>query len=164
MSRRGVTLYFRPSFLAKNEKSNFSASPIFLPKLDSSSGTQRLSCPVRALKWYLNKTQSIRGHINHLFITSSKPYRPAARTTIAGWIVDAIVRAKAVQGRGRPNAHSVRATASTTAFYKGLSIPQIVNTISWKSDHVFISTYLKDKSPQSDSARFASAVLSSSQL
>jgi len=163
-SRRGVTLHFRPSFLAKNERSNFSAAPVFLPKLDSSSSNQRFSCPVRALKWYLNKTQSIRGQINHLFITSAKPYRPAARTTISGWIVDAIVRSKAVQGQGRPNAHSVRAMASTTAFHKGISIPEIVNTVSWKSDHIFITTYLKDKPPQSSSARFASAVLTSSSL
>jgi hypothetical protein len=30
-SNAGVTLYFRPGFLAKNEHSDFSANPIFIP-------------------------------------------------------------------------------------------------------------------------------------
>ena len=163
-SRHGVTLYFRPSFLAKNEKSNFSASPISLPKLDSSAGDRRLSCPVRALKWYLCKTQSVRGQSNQLFITSNKPYKPAARTTIAGWVVEAITKSNAVSGKGRPTAHSTRSMATTTALHKGLSISEIIHTVSWKSDSVFISTYLKDKPPTSGSTRFATSVLTTAQL
>jgi len=163
-SKRGVTLYFRPKFLAKNERSNFRASPISLPKLPDSVGGRRYSCPVRSLKWYISKTQTIRGNINHLFVTSSKPYKPAAKATIAGWVVEAITRSKAVSGQGKPNAHSTRAIASTQAFSKGLSIEDITNTVSWKTSQVFISTYLKDMPPQSAHASFATAVLTSSSL
>ena len=57
-SRAGVTLYFRPGFLAKNERSNYTASPLFLPYLKKSENqAQRLSCPVRALKWFINPNQ-----------------------------------------------------------------------------------------------------------
>ena len=157
-SRQGATLYFRPKFLAKNERSSFKATPISLPKLGESAGSRRLSCPVRCLKWYISKTQSLRGDIDHLFITSTKPYRPAAKVTISGWIVEAIIRSKAVVGQGKPNAHSTRSVASSCALFKGLSVVDIINTISWKTDHVFIKTYLKDQ-PQTAQSTFASAVL-----
>jgi len=163
-SRRGVTMYFRPKFLSKNERSNFQASPISLPKLQASAGERRLSCPVRCLKWYINKTQSIRGGINHLFMTSTKPYRPAAKSTISGWVVEAITRAKAVSGKNKPNAHSTRAMASTQAFTRGLTIQDITNTVSWKTDQVFISTYLRDIPPQSAHTTFASSILVPSSL
>ena len=42
-SRQGAVLYFRPKFLAKNERSNFKASPILLPKLTNSASSRRLS-------------------------------------------------------------------------------------------------------------------------
>ena len=163
-SRRGVTLYFRPKFLAKNERSNFKAAPISLPRLPDSIGNRRFSCPVRSLKWYLSKTQSIRGDISHLFVTSTKPYKPAAKATISGWVVEAIVKSKAVLGPNKPNAHSTRAMASTQAFSRGLSIQDITNTVSWKTQHVFISTYLKDVPPQSTHTSFAASVLTSSTL
>jgi len=161
-SRRGATLYFRSKFLAKNERSNFRSAPISLPKLDKLSGNRRLSCPVRALKWYISKTQLVRGDIEQLFITTTKPYRPAARATIARWLVEAIVNNNALQSDGRPNAHSTRAVSTSTAFHRGVSIQDIVNTVSWKTDHVFITTYLKDQPPESASTVFAEAVLGSS--
>ena len=160
-SNRGVTLHFRPSFLAKNEKSGFSATPVSLPKLDNSAGPRRYSCPVRALKWYLEKTKIIRSErdIQNLFITTGGRVKAAAKTTIAGWVVQAIKRAKAVKGSGNPRAHDARGVASTTAFVAGLSMKEVVDTVSWKTDHVFISTYLKDRPPQQASSSFTRAVL-----
>ncbi len=157
--RGGVSLYFRPSFLAKNERSGFSAAPISLPKLDSSAGARRMSCPVRALKWYLKKSESVRGNVGQLFITTTKPHKAAAKSTIAGWVVEAIMRSKAVKGGERPRAHSVRAQATTTAFHRGLAIRDVIETVSWKSSHVFVSTYLKDKPPESSGKKFARTVI-----
>ena len=161
-SKGGVSLHFRPSFLAKNERSTFVAKPIALPKLGAEAGERRLSCPVRALKWYLKKSELVRGGINQLFVTTNNPVRPAAKTTVAGWVVEAIVKAQALSGEGRPRAHSVRAEATSTAFHRGLAIHDVIDTVSWKSDHVFISTYLKDRPPESASKRFARTVLSQS--
>ncbi len=158
-SRGGVSLYFRPSFLAKNERSNFVAKPISLPRLGSEAGERRLSCPVRSLKWYLKKSELVRGGIKQLFVTTNNPTRPAAKSTLAGWVVAAIVNAEAIVGEGRPKAHSVRAEATSTAFHRGLSIQDVVDTVSWKSDHVFVSTYLKDRPPESAGKRFARTVL-----
>ena len=79
-------------------------------------------------------------------------------------MVEAITKANNVRGEGRTMTHSTRSMATTTALHKGLTISEIIHTVSWKSDHVFISTYLKDKPPISDSARFATSVLTSAQL
>ena len=109
-SKAGVTLYFRPSFLAKNELSDFSALPSFIPYLKQMDNrAQRLSCPVRTLRWYLEKTSNIRGNETRLFISSKKPYKAVARSNLSEWLVDAIHSAKAMENIGKPHGHSVRA-------------------------------------------------------
>ena len=163
-SKAGVTLHFRPNFLAKNERSDFSAKPIFLPYIDQSTDrAQRLNCPVRALKWYVDKTQIMRGDIEQLFITSRKPYHAVARATISGWLVDVIKSAKAVLEVGNPKAHSVRAYSTSWAHAKGISVSDIMNTVSWRSENTFTQVYMKDVRLRSVQARYANQVLSSSQ-
>ena len=162
IQRGGVSLHFRPSFLAKNERSNFVAKPISLPKLGADAGHRRLSCPVRSLRWYLKKSELVRGGVKQLFITTHKPFRPAAKSTIAGWVVEAIVNANATTGEGRPRAHSVRAEAVSAAFHRGLALNDVIETVGWKSNHVFITTYLKDKLPESSRRRFARTVIADS--
>ena len=162
-SRDGVTMYFRPGFLAKNERSNFSATPLFLPVLSKSKDRRkRLNCPVRALRWYLDKTKTLRGDIQQLFVTSQKPHKATAKTTLAGWLVDVIAKSGAVKSAKLPRAHSVRGYSATWAFKRGLSIKEVMNTVSWKSDSTFTKTYLKDIGPRLDHGRYAMAVLSAS--
>ncbi len=156
-SKRGVHLHFRPGFLAKNERSDFVASPLFLPNI-ASPGKER-GCPVRALKCYINRTCTIRGKIDQLFITTCKPYRPVAKATIAGWLVEAISKAGAVKGEGIPKAHSTRAMSSSWAFSHGLSLKEIVNTVSWRSESTFVTTYMQDLKPCSDQDHYAKTVL-----
>lgn len=170
-SSRGVTMHVRPDFLAKNESSDFSMSPLFIPYLDPSKSLERkerLSCPVRALRWYLARTETARStcESTQLFITSRKPFRPAAKTTIAGWIVAAIVKADAIIKKGdqnkQPTAHSTRAVASSFAFNHGLSVSEITNTVSWRSETTFVTTYLRDVGPCCEKAKFARSVLGAS--
>jgi hypothetical protein len=120
---------------------------------------KRLGCPVRALKWYLNRTQTIRGIIEQLFITNVKPYRPAAKPTLAGWLVDVISSSGAVQDPGKPRAHSVRAYSTSWAFAKGLSISDIVNTVSWRTETTFVKTYLKEVGTTTQKGNYARSVL-----
>jgi hypothetical protein len=120
---------------------------------------ERLGCPVRALKWYLDKTQTARANIEQLFITNVKPYRPAAKSTLAGWLVDVIKNSGALQDSGTPRAHSVRAYSTSWAFAKGLSISDIINTVSWRTETTFIRKYLKDVGPRTQQGRFANCVL-----
>ena len=160
-SNAGVTLYFKLGFLAKNEISNFLASPLFIPYLNSSKRrSKRLNCPVRALKWYLDRTRTFRGDVTQIFITSTKPYRAAAKSTMAGWLVEVIKNSSAIEGESDiPTAHSIRATSSSWAFARGLSIADIINTISWRSDSTFIKVYLKDIQTRGSHGRYANLVL-----
>ena len=157
----GVTLYFCPGFLAKNERSNFTATPLFLPSLNpqSSQRRDRLNCPVRILRWYLDRTSTVRVvkgiTIQQLFITTRKNFKPAAKATLAGWLVDVIKRAKAVSGEFPLTAHSTRAISSSWAFNHGISINEIINTVAWKSETSFVTCYLRNTSP----SNFASSVL-----
>jgi len=164
-SRAGVTLYFNPGFLAKNERNGFSASPLFLPVLSRSDDrAKRINCPVRALHWYIDKTKTIRSKVNQLFITSRSPYKAAAKATMANWLVDVIIRAKASSSsEARPGAHSVRAYSASWAFSQGLSIREIMNAVCWKSDNTFTNTYLKHLGPTLDHGRYALAILHGAQ-
>jgi hypothetical protein len=159
----GVTMYFRPGFLSKNERSDFIASPMFLPYITQSKRREkRINCPVRAIRWYLDRTQILRGSIQQLFITSNKPYRPAAKSTLAGWLVDVILRSGTLDSPGTPRAHSVRAFSASWAFARGLSMKEIINTVSWRTDSTFTKTYMKDVGPRLDHAKYAKAVLRTS--
>ena len=42
--------------------------------------------PVKLFKQYIDVTKSLRGSKTCLFITTSKPYRPASKDTLARWI------------------------------------------------------------------------------
>ncbi len=165
-SRSGATLHFRPGFLSKNERCDFVSSPLFIPYLCPSftavSRHERLGCPVRALRWYLDKTRIVRGKTKQLFVTSCKPYKAAAKATIAGWLVEAIKKSGAVKGGKSPNAHSTRAISSSWAFSHGLTVNEIVNTVSWRTPTTFITTYLKDLGPCSSQAKYARTVLQAS--
>jgi len=159
-SHIGVTINFRPGFLAKNERNNFSHGPLTLPRMGMSSSVpeDRVWCPVRALGYYLDKTTNIRGNNDQLFLTHAKPHGPASKQTLARWLVSVIVDAGAVEDGVRPNAHSTRSIASSWAFQRGVSIADICKTVSWKSQSTFTSVYMKDVQP-SASMRFARAVL-----
>ena len=69
LPNRGVNLFFRPGFLAKNERPSFSAEPIFVPTISLSSSVHedRLWCSVRALRYYLRRSKSLRGPTEQLF-------------------------------------------------------------------------------------------------
>ena len=154
-SNRGVKLYFRPGFLAKNERPSFSAEPIFVPTISLSSSVHedRLWCPVRALRYYLRRSKSLRGPTEQLFIITKRPYSKASKNTLARWICDLIRDAGAVQGGGRVTAHSTRSIATSVAFHRGINVSAILETVAWKSETTFSSVYLRDMCPSADFSR-----------
>ena len=89
----GVRLIPEINFLTKNQSLNFSPPDIFFPSLTYFSGIQddKLWCPVRILKLYIARTRPLRGDATLLFITTVRPNYPASVTTIARWIVEAIL-------------------------------------------------------------------------
>jgi integrase len=160
ITRNGATLCFRPNFLAKNERASFTAAPVKLPAIASQSSVaeDRMWCPVRALRYYLKRTKTLRGPTEQLFVITQKPHTPASRGSIARWICKAIVDSGAARSGERVTAHSTRAVACSTAFHKGVSVGEVMDAVSWKSASTFTTTYLRDVPPPR-SASFARAVL-----
>ena len=145
----GVRLIPRADFLTKNQSESFAPPDIFLPDIKSLSTVpqDKLWCPVRALKWYLGRTNSLRHGPDGLFITTTPPHRPASRDTIARWLVMAIKTAGALPSSEPANpvhAHEVRAASSSWAFFKGASIHDITQAACWKNPNTFTQCYLKD--------------------
>ncbi|XP_038065583.1 uncharacterized protein LOC119735737 [Patiria miniata] len=145
----GVRLVPKTGFLTKNQSESFSPPDIFVPDIKSFSSVSgdRLWCPVRALKWYIDRTKTLRSGHSQLFITTTPPYRPASRDTISRWLVTAIksaIDSPTTDSVGSVHAHEVRAASTSWAFFKGVSIKDITQAACWKTPNTFTECYLKD--------------------
>ena len=152
----GVHLLPDPEFLSKNQSILFTPEPIFLPNLSEASSIRedRFVCPVRALKWYLEKTKRLRTS-DALFILPRAPYSPASKDTISRWIVNLV--AKHAHPDDPVRAHDVRAHASSVAWFKGVPLADIMKAAAWKTPSSFVSAYLTNiVSPEGS---FATTVL-----
>ena len=71
----GVRLVPRADFIAKNQSSSSPLVEIFLPSMASLSSVEedKVWCPVRALKWYLDRVRSKRT-ASSLFVTYFAPF------------------------------------------------------------------------------------------
>ena len=164
ISRAGATLSFVPGFRAKNETSSHLFPTLFLPSLSTESSVyeDKLWCPVRCLRYYTDRTSSMRGNniIDQLFITHAEPHKPAAKSTIARWLVQIVVDSKAIVVDERVRAHSTRALATSWAYHRGLSVKEICEAVSWRSATTFSSAYYRAIRGNSLRGQFARTVLS----
>ena len=64
---------------------------IFLPKNSSISTVEddKLWCPVRSLKWYVNSTEKCRT-TSLLFVATVAPFGAVSSTTLSKWLVECI--------------------------------------------------------------------------
>ena len=66
-----VTLLTQPGFLAKTQLPSTASLPFTIPSLSNVCGSDdedRFLCPVRSLRFYLQRVKSLRGHRKRLFI------------------------------------------------------------------------------------------------
>ena len=109
-----------------------------------------LLCPVRALKMYIEKSQTRRRGRRKLFIpisTASK--KEASKNAVSFWLRATILSAYQAKGLDPPvanNPHEIRAIASTMALHRNCSVPEIMEGCFWRSNTVFASHYLRDLS------------------
>ena len=97
-------------------------------------------CPVKLCKQYIDVTKSIRGSITCLFITTSKPNRPASKDTLARWIksvlhdagIDVTIFTR----------HSIRSASTSKAVTK-VPIEPVLKTGGWRSMRTFANYYSK---------------------
>ncbi len=104
-----------------------------------------LFCPVRELRYYVERTQSFRTS-DQLFVCHGGRQKGNAvsKQRIAHCIVDAITLAYQAQGVPYPfrlRAHSIRSVASSWALARGASLTDICRAAGWATPNTFDRFY-----------------------
>ena len=152
-----VSLYPSPSFLSKNQLAKEgpeSVAPVVIPALaptlDKSLKGDRSLCPVRALRYYLDKTSDLRQNKDLVFVSFKKGFdKDISPATISSWIKQTVILCYELSDQQaltlhQVKAHDVRAFAASKAFQSGISLDQILSACHWKSHNTFTQFYLKD--------------------
>ena len=127
-------------------------SPVTIPALttivDRQFKEDRTLCPVRALRYYLDRTKDLRGSQSLLFNISFKKghtsdIRPA---TLSSWRKQTILHCyKQADQQAldlvQVKVHDIRAFAASKAFYGGVSVDQSCKCVTGKlTTHLQIFT------------------------
>ena len=152
-----VTVSPSSVFLAKNQLASDGPSivqpvviPALKPSLDQSLTEDMTLCPVRSLRYYIDKTKDLREGKHLLFISFKSGFSgDIQRSTISSWIKQTVMLAYQgsdleTQSLSRVKAHDVRSMAASLAFKGGVSLDQILGACFWKSHTTFTNFYLKD--------------------
>ena len=152
-----VSLYPSPSFLSKNQLAKEgpdSVVPVIIPavapSLDSSLKGDRSLCPVRALRYYLDRTSELRQNKELGFVSFKKGFdKDISPATISSWIKQTVILCYELSDQEalslhQVKAHDVRVFAASKAFHSGISLDQILSACHWKSHNTFTQFYLKD--------------------
>ena len=152
-----VALFPSSDFIAKNQlarEGSQSVSPVTIPALttivDRQFKEDRTLCPVRALRFYLDRTKDLRGSRSLLFISFKKGHTSDIRpATLSSWLKQTILLCyKQADQQAldlvQVKAHDIRAFAASKAFYGGVSVNQIMQACHWKAHNTFTNFYLKD--------------------
>ena len=148
----GFRLLPKFNFLAKKQRMRKAWSAWFIPDFRKCSRNAKdlILCPCRCLKNYLERTKSLRGDIEALFITYKKgQIKPASKDTIARWILCTIKRAYETKDLPFPKdsrAHDTRKLSVSWALFNGATLEEILKAAHWTSESTFTSFYLKDVS------------------
>ena len=126
------------------------AEPVIIPALPEDASS-RLSCPIRILSIYLDRTKNSR-----LFLPLKKGISDISAKTISSWICCTILLAYESSGGKFLNRHSVKAhearvLASSWAVYNSASIAEVLSAGFWSCQDSFTSFYLRSMSAQTDS-------------
>jgi integrase len=159
-NRDTVYLYPDPSFISKTALANKgprSFSPISLDSLSKTLGQDmdedRSLCPVRAIRFYLKRTDAFRKEQKKLFISSQSGRKTEiAKSTISSWLKQGITMAYQTAGPDdrrlfdvrKVKGHQVRAAATSWAYTKSTPIDKILLAANWSSHNTFTSHYLKN--------------------
>ena len=113
-------------------------------------GHSRVTGPVRALRYYLDRTAGLRQNKELVFGSFKKGFdKDISPATISSWIRQTMVLCYELSDQEaltlhQVKAHDVRAFAASKAFQSGISLDQILSACHWKSHNTFTQFYLKD--------------------
>ncbi len=148
-NKKGVFLRSVPGFMPKTHAINVDPKPYFVPRHDTYAGhdtTDRLLCPIRMLKYYVNFTGGFK-ESSRLFVKCAGEGEVCTKT-ISSWLKKIIVLShdNPVTAKG----HQVRKAAVSFAFYAGCNPLDVLRAGSWKRETTFTSHYLQDVAHQLD--------------
>ena len=153
----GVTLYFSPEFMRKNQKPNQGNDPWFIPSVPTSKS--EFGAPVRALRLY-HRYQSehpeLRKGRRRLFIPikDNNAGKELSAATISRWICTTIIDSHAPCMDNKNisvKAHEVRAVATSLQLFNKVDLQTVMKAGRWSSGGTFTSFYLRDLCPHTDS-------------
>ena len=128
-------------------------SPVTIPALttivDRQFKEDRTLCPVRALRYYLDRTKDLRGSRSLLFISKKGHTSDIRPATLFSWLKQTILLCykQAYQQAldlVQVKAHDIPAFAASKAFYGGVSVDEIMQACHRKAHNTFTNFYLKD--------------------
>ena len=159
-------------FLDKNQLPSRAPDSITIPKLSifccKSDNFNRMLCPVRAVKIYLNKTKSLRKHRKRLFIPTQGD-QDLAKSTLSRWVKYAIKNAYDTISKNpnrlfKPRAHELRAISASWAYMNYIPLEEILKSAVWSSSSLFASHYLRDFREQTENLRAMGPIIAAQKV
>ena len=130
-------LYYDPFFRAKTESaSNPLPRSVIVPSLSDFAGDlpERVQCPVRAIKFLRKAARSASYIPSRLFVSPRNLER-----AMSFYLRQLIVDSGAVSSSRPPRAHDIRGIATSLNYYSNLSLSNLMQVATWKSNRVFAS-------------------------
>ena len=142
-------LSYIPQFVAKSESLTHPIPRSFLVKSlsDFAAGLDAdlLLCPVRALRFYLDRTHSLSPLRHCLFVSPRRPSHAMSKNAVSFFLREVIHDAGASRPEvGSVRAHEVRSVSTSVAFHRNWSVSSVLESATWSSSSVFSSFYLRD--------------------
>ena len=171
----GVTLYFSPEFMRKNQKPNQVNDPWYIPAIPTGKPEFGApNCPVRALRYYhryLTEHPNLRKDRRRLFvpIKDNNAGKELSASSISRWICTTIVDSHAaIQDSknlsGSVKAHEVRAVATLLQLFNKVDLHSVMKAGRWSSGGTFTSFYLRELCPQAESLRRAGPIVAAGDI
>ena len=171
----GVTLYFSPEFMRKNQKPNQVNDPWYIPAIPTGKPEFGApNCPVRALRYYhryLTEHPELRKGRRRLFvpIKDNNVGKEFSAPSISRWICTTIVDSHAaIQDSknlsGSVRAHEVRAVATSLQLFNKADLHSVMKAGRWSSGGTFTSFYLRDLCPQAESLQRAGPIVAAGDI
>ena len=144
-----LILSYLPEFIAKTDTPNHPIPREFsISNLTTSVGRhdeERLLCPVRAIRFYLDRTPDLAGP-RTLFRSVRDPSRPISKAAISSFLREVIQYAhKNFPDHLAPTlkvkAHDVRGVATSLLWTKNRSIADVMAAACWRTQSVFANHY-----------------------
>ena len=171
----GVTLYFSPEFMCKNQKPNQVNDPWFIPAIPTGKPEFGApNSPVRALRYfhrYLTEHPELRKDRRRRFvpIKDNNAGKELSASSISRWICTTIVDSHAAiqdskNFSGSVKAHEVRAVATSLQLFNKVDLHSVMKAGRWSSGGTFTSFYLRDLCPQAESLQRAGPIVAAGDI